>query len=181
MCVPFNSRSTAWASFDGRGRVELKRALLYSHASVHRRPKLCYQRVITLRLQRAGFRSLPFAPTNSQQTGSTPSRALSSGTNVSDKSLLSSSRRVASRRSITIISARTITSPQPLRVKEMRRKTKTTPTKRRKRSTLTTFRLRTVVTLHPPPQTVGAPISGYPRESHLCPVRHLVLQRQSWV
>jgi NAD+ kinase len=26
VCVPFNSRSTAWASFDGRGRVELKRA-----------------------------------------------------------------------------------------------------------------------------------------------------------
>jgi NAD+ kinase len=26
ICVPFNSRSTAWASFDGRGRVELKRA-----------------------------------------------------------------------------------------------------------------------------------------------------------
>lgn len=25
ICVPFNSRSTAWASFDGRGRVELKR------------------------------------------------------------------------------------------------------------------------------------------------------------
>jgi NAD+ kinase len=25
VCVPFNSRSTAWASFDGRGRVELKR------------------------------------------------------------------------------------------------------------------------------------------------------------
>ncbi|KAK0464040.1 hypothetical protein IW261DRAFT_1524938 [Armillaria novae-zelandiae] len=24
ICVPFNSRSTAWASFDGRGRVELK-------------------------------------------------------------------------------------------------------------------------------------------------------------
>ncbi|KAH9961294.1 hypothetical protein BC827DRAFT_1155402 [Russula dissimulans] len=24
VCVPFNSRSTAWASFDGRGRVELK-------------------------------------------------------------------------------------------------------------------------------------------------------------
>lgn len=23
--MPFNSRSTAWASFDGRGRVELKR------------------------------------------------------------------------------------------------------------------------------------------------------------
>jgi hypothetical protein len=26
VCVPFNSRSTAWVSFDGRGRVELKRA-----------------------------------------------------------------------------------------------------------------------------------------------------------
>jgi NAD+ kinase len=25
VCVPYNSRSTAWASFDGRGRVELKR------------------------------------------------------------------------------------------------------------------------------------------------------------
>lgn len=25
ICVPFNSRSTAWASFDGRGRVELRR------------------------------------------------------------------------------------------------------------------------------------------------------------
>ncbi|RCH94007.1 hypothetical protein CU098_010928 [Rhizopus stolonifer] len=24
ICVPFNSRNTAWASFDGRGRVELK-------------------------------------------------------------------------------------------------------------------------------------------------------------
>jgi NAD+ kinase len=28
VCVPFNSRSTAWVSFDGRGRVELKRAFL---------------------------------------------------------------------------------------------------------------------------------------------------------
>lgn len=27
VCVPYNSRSTAWASFDGRGRVELKREL----------------------------------------------------------------------------------------------------------------------------------------------------------
>jgi hypothetical protein len=25
ICVPYNSRSTAWASFDGRGRVELRR------------------------------------------------------------------------------------------------------------------------------------------------------------
>ncbi len=29
ICVPFNSRSTAWASFDGRGRVELKRELVF--------------------------------------------------------------------------------------------------------------------------------------------------------
>jgi NAD+ kinase len=28
ICVPYNSRSTAWASFDGRGRVELKRLSL---------------------------------------------------------------------------------------------------------------------------------------------------------
>lgn len=28
ICVPYNSRSTAWASFDGRGRVELKRKYL---------------------------------------------------------------------------------------------------------------------------------------------------------
>lgn len=27
VCVPFNSRSTAWASFDGRGRIELKRKI----------------------------------------------------------------------------------------------------------------------------------------------------------
>jgi NAD+ kinase len=25
ICLPFNSRSTGWASFDGRGRVELRR------------------------------------------------------------------------------------------------------------------------------------------------------------
>lgn len=25
IAVPYNSRSTAWASFDGRGRVELRR------------------------------------------------------------------------------------------------------------------------------------------------------------
>lgn len=25
ICVPYSSRSTAWASFDGRGRVELRR------------------------------------------------------------------------------------------------------------------------------------------------------------
>lgn len=29
ICLPFNSRSTAWASFDGRGRVELKRRFIH--------------------------------------------------------------------------------------------------------------------------------------------------------
>ena len=29
ICVPYNSRSTAWASFDGRGRVELKREFVF--------------------------------------------------------------------------------------------------------------------------------------------------------
>jgi NAD+ kinase len=33
VCVPFNSRSTAWVSFDGRGRVELKRACLLPPSS----------------------------------------------------------------------------------------------------------------------------------------------------
>ncbi|KAG0229540.1 hypothetical protein BGW41_003007 [Actinomortierella wolfii] len=32
ICVPFDSRSTAWASFDGRGRVELKRKLFVEHS-----------------------------------------------------------------------------------------------------------------------------------------------------
>lgn len=30
ICVPYNSRSTAWASFDGRGRVELRRECLFA-------------------------------------------------------------------------------------------------------------------------------------------------------
>ncbi|KAF8160972.1 hypothetical protein B0H34DRAFT_806377 [Crassisporium funariophilum] len=34
ICVPYNSRSTAWASFDGRGRVELKRFLEGDHIKV---------------------------------------------------------------------------------------------------------------------------------------------------
>lgn len=35
ICVPFNSRSTAWASFDGRGRVELKRELHLALTCLH--------------------------------------------------------------------------------------------------------------------------------------------------
>ena len=31
ICVPYNSRSTAWASFDGRGRIELKREITEIH------------------------------------------------------------------------------------------------------------------------------------------------------
>lgn len=33
ICVPYNSRSTAWASFDGRGRVELRRAYTFLSTS----------------------------------------------------------------------------------------------------------------------------------------------------
>lgn len=36
ICVPFNSRSTAWASFDGRGRVELKRQYTLHPSWLHR-------------------------------------------------------------------------------------------------------------------------------------------------
>ena len=122
VCVPFNSRSTAWASFDGRGRVELKRAsvILLIPASIAD-TKPCYQRVITSRLQQASIRSLPFAQTNSQRTGFTLSRALSSGMNVSDKSPLSSSRRVLPRRSRSLVGAKTISSPLLLQVKEPRK------------------------------------------------------------
>jgi hypothetical protein len=122
VCVPFNSRSTAWASFDGRGRVELKRAfvIIFIPASIAD-TKLCYQRVITLRLQRASIHSLPFAPTNSQRTGFTLSRALSSGTNVSDKSLLSSLRRVPPRRDRSLVGAKSIPSPLPPQIKETRK------------------------------------------------------------
>lgn len=34
IAVPYNSRSTAWASFDGRGRVELRRELILLPFSV---------------------------------------------------------------------------------------------------------------------------------------------------
>jgi NAD+ kinase len=42
ICVPFNSRSTAWASFDGRGRVELKRLSSFDFAA------LCASRLIVV-------------------------------------------------------------------------------------------------------------------------------------
>lgn len=43
ICVPYNSRSTAWASFDGRGRVELKRTSFCT---------LVHYKVLTLLLYR---------------------------------------------------------------------------------------------------------------------------------
>jgi hypothetical protein len=180
VCVPFNSRSTAWASFDGRGRVELKRAfvILLIPASIAD-TNLCYQRVITLRLQRASIRSLLFAPTSSQRTGFTLSRALSSGMNVNDKSLLSSSRRVPPRRSRSLVGATNIPSPLLLQVKEMR-KMKCQTKKRRKSSTLTTFRPR-AVTLQPPPEARRTRVSDHLRESHLHPLRRHVPRRRSWV
>jgi NAD kinase len=47
ICVPYNSRSTAWASFDGRGRVELKRTLLVDFRELHSLMVNISQRVIT--------------------------------------------------------------------------------------------------------------------------------------
>ena len=43
ICVPYNSRSTAWASFDGRGRVELKRA--FTAPLIGNRPTSSIQRI----------------------------------------------------------------------------------------------------------------------------------------
>ncbi|RUS24664.1 ATP-NAD kinase-like domain-containing protein [Jimgerdemannia flammicorona] len=44
ICVPFNSRSTAWASFDGRGRIELKQGdHIKVTASRYPFPTICAQ------------------------------------------------------------------------------------------------------------------------------------------
>jgi len=48
ICVPFNSRSTAWASFDGRGRVELKQGdHIKVTASCYPFPTVCADRQST--------------------------------------------------------------------------------------------------------------------------------------
>ena len=39
ICVPYNSRSTAWASFDGRGRVELKRTWSMTRFEIYSRSR----------------------------------------------------------------------------------------------------------------------------------------------
>lgn len=50
ICVPYNSRSTAWASFDGRGRVELRREPLSSIvACIHADVGILLQRATTSR------------------------------------------------------------------------------------------------------------------------------------
>ena len=184
ICVPFNSRSTAWASFDGRGRVELKRAWVICSCRRLSLTKHWYQRAITLRLQRASFHSPPFAQTNSQRTGSMLSLARSSGTSVSGKNHLSLSRRVPPKRSTNTISTTVTPRPLLLQVKGSKRgaemKMKTIPMKRRKSSTLTTFRRR-VVTLLPPPVVVPTQVSVHPRERRLHPLQRTVLRRQSWV
>ncbi|KAI0036862.1 ATP-NAD kinase-like domain-containing protein [Vararia minispora EC-137] len=48
VCVPFNSRSTAWVSFDGRGRVELKRGdHIKVTASKYPFPTVCHDKQST--------------------------------------------------------------------------------------------------------------------------------------
>ena len=91
ICVPFNSRSTAWASFDGRGRIELKREF---PCSSHRTPALTIIQRVTI--SRSPLRNTPsplFAPTSSSLTGSKPFRARSSGTSASGRNRLSWWRR----------------------------------------------------------------------------------------
>lgn len=87
ICVPFNSRSTAWASFDGRGRVELKRT------SIHRLFVLEF--TLYSVVQRATISKLPpqsspsrlSAPVISPPTGSRQFRARSSGMSANARSL----------------------------------------------------------------------------------------------
>jgi len=48
VCVPFNSRSTAWVSFDGRGRVELKQGdHIKVTASKYPFPTVCHDKQST--------------------------------------------------------------------------------------------------------------------------------------
>lgn len=95
ICVPYNSRSTAWASFDGRGRVELrrKRRSLSPPANSLLISSFDSQRATT---SRSRHRLTPFrlsAPTSSQPTGSTRSPGRSSGTSASARRASSSSRK----------------------------------------------------------------------------------------
>lgn len=70
ICVPYNSRSTAWASFDGRGRVELKRACS-STPTPHVWLLICaiysiHQRATTSRSPHRSTPSQPSVPTSSR-------------------------------------------------------------------------------------------------------------------
>lgn len=124
VCVPYNSRSTAWASFDGRGRVELKR----EHSSIYAR--LTAQRATTSRSRRQSTRSRRSARTSRAQTGSAPSSARSSGTSASVKSRSSWSRRTT---------RTTLTMARTASVAAMGRTSRTTTTRTtRTNSTSTT-------------------------------------------
>lgn len=89
ICVPYNSRSTAWASFDGRGRVELRReSCILQMISTSANLAIASQRATTSRSQRVSIHFQPCAPTSRAQTGSKQSRARSSGTSGSGRSHL---------------------------------------------------------------------------------------------
>ena len=70
ICVPYNSRSTAWASFDGRGRVELKRELFCFGDSYSPLNYFLIQREITSRSLLLNTPSQPFAPISNLPIGS---------------------------------------------------------------------------------------------------------------
>lgn len=76
ICVPYNSRSTAWASFDGRGRVELKRKSLLLMVELADN-----QREITSKLQHRNTPSQQYAPIRHLQIGSMQFRGHCGGMN----------------------------------------------------------------------------------------------------
>jgi len=79
ICVPYNSRSTAWASFDGRGRVELKR-------EPDTGALLIFQRATTSRSLRQNTPFPLYAPIRRRPTGSHPYLGRCAGTSERSRS-----------------------------------------------------------------------------------------------
>lgn len=150
VCVPYNSRSTAWASFDGRGRVELKRELLLI-------TQLTSQRATTSRSRRPSTPSRPCARTSRARTGSAASSGRSSGTSASGKSRLWSSRRTT-RTTHTTMRTGTATTRETTQMT-------TTPTTRTSLISTTDLAASRLLHLHrtrrrqPPPGLASTPTS----------------------
>ncbi len=147
ICVPFNSRSTAWASFDGRGRVELKRRSidLVCFPSFD----AVFQRETISKSLHPNTHFRQSALTNNRRTGSMPFHERSSGTSENDRNHLSSLKSPPSQRS-TASGAMSLAPQRPTYQKNLwktKRRTKfqTKTTRRRRRTSLT-------LTIHLPKQ-----------------------------